>query len=171
MAILLVEREVMMGAASMSEEERSIRLQLALRDDAGIVPGSPASPSDDDDSTRIKPSVGGPVVPHTGSTAGDDAPLAQPITSLPPATRDARTDSSLPPSARAVAEPLTDGGRPGAPLARRAGRYLIGERLGRGGMATVFKAHDPDIGASKSRARWPMRMRAGSCTATSSPAT
>jgi serine/threonine protein kinase/HAMP domain-containing protein len=31
-------------------------------------------------------------------------------------------------------------------MVRQVGRYLIGERLGRGGMATVFKAHDPDIG-------------------------
>jgi serine/threonine-protein kinase len=36
--------------------------------------------------------------------------------------------------------------QPGVPVMRQVGRYLIGERLGRGGMATVFKAHDPDIG-------------------------
>ena len=28
---------------------------------------------------------------------------------------------------------------------QQVGRYLIGERLGRGGMATVFKAHDPTL--------------------------
>ena len=38
------------------------------------------------------------------------------------------------------AEPLT------GPLLRQVGRYQLNERLGRGGMATVFKAHDPDIG-------------------------
>src|SRR5262245_57123231 len=31
---------------------------------------------------------------------------------------------------------------------RQVGRYQIRERIGRGAMATVYKAHDPDIGRS-----------------------
>jgi eukaryotic-like serine/threonine-protein kinase len=55
-------------------------------------------------------------------------------------------DASLPGSPRAVPETLPGVTQPGAPAVRQVGRYLIRERLGRGGMATVFKAHDPDIG-------------------------
>jgi HAMP domain-containing protein len=43
-------------------------------------------------------------------------------------------------------ETLPGNARPGEMAARQVGRYLIQERLGRGGMATVFKAHDPGIG-------------------------
>ncbi|MDN3920015.1 protein kinase domain-containing protein [Roseateles violae] len=45
-----------------------------------------------------------------------------------------------------VTETLPGHVSPDAPESRQVGRYLIQERLGRGGMATVFKAHDPGIG-------------------------
>ena len=47
----------------------------------------------------------------------------------------AREPSTLPPASTG-----TDG------TLRQAGRYLIRSRLGRGGMATVYRAHDPSIG-------------------------
>jgi len=76
------------------------------------------------------------------------APLSR---SLPPHTegpaiRPAPLDHSLPGLAPQVTETLPGGTEPGAPLVRQVGRYQIGERLGRGGMATVFRAHDPQIG-------------------------
>lgn len=43
-------------------------------------------------------------------------------------------------AAGAGAQPATD-----APV-RQVGRYLVQSRLGRGGMATVYRAHDPSIG-------------------------
>ena len=46
-----------------------------------------------------------------------------------------REPSTLPPASTG-----TDG------TLRQAGRYLIRSRLGRGGMATVYRAHDPSIG-------------------------
>ena len=64
----------------------------------------------------------------------------------------------LPRSAAPAAEPDLDEPAPltplptGAPSAdaaagvRQVGRYRVLERIGRGGMATVFKAHDPTIG-------------------------
>ena len=127
----------------MSEEERSIKLRLTLPDETPAAKVGPA-PVADDDATCIMPTVGPPVVaPLRVSTVAE---RNAPITPPPTPTGSARIDNSLPGSARAMAETLPGGARPGAPAARQAGRYLIGERLGRGGMATVFRAHDPDIG-------------------------
>ena len=70
----------------------------------------------------------------------DDDPTR--VATPPPVTR-------LPGAAAAAGEaPRT---LPGSSLAdgpavQQVGRYRIHERLGRGGMATVFKAHDPGIG-------------------------
>ncbi|WP_157269374.1 protein kinase domain-containing protein [Azohydromonas aeria] len=88
-------------------------------------PQRPASADDDDDeATRLIPA---PRPPGVGASA-----TASP--GLPP-------------------QPLRDAGAtlPGGPPAgeaqvRQVGRYEIRERLGRGGMATVFRAHDPSIG-------------------------
>ena len=43
-------------------------------------------------------------------------------------------------------ETLPGGAHAGDTAMRQVGRYEIRERLGRGGMATVFRAHDPQIG-------------------------
>ena len=129
-----------MGSAPMPEEERSIKLQLR---DVTQLPGTPAevpttlvAAEADDDATCIMP-TGGPTpvqprtFPRTQASGGVDLP----------------TDDSLPGLAEAGApQTLPGAGRPGAPSVRQVGRYRIGERLGRGGMATVFRAHDPDIG-------------------------
>ncbi|HEX5633450.1 MAG TPA: protein kinase, partial [Gemmatimonadales bacterium] len=45
-----------------------------------------------------------------------------------------------------VTQTLPGAVQDGAPTHRQVGRYLIQECLGRGGMATVYKAHDPSIG-------------------------
>ena len=64
-----------------------------------------------------------------------------------------RVGSSTPVIVPPTAEPDADathtlpGGSGEQPAGlRQVGRYLIRERLGHGGMATVFKAHDPGIG-------------------------
>jgi eukaryotic-like serine/threonine-protein kinase len=52
-----------------------------------------------------------------------------------------------PPGAAQRKPSTLPGVRPGAdPAIARVGRYEVCERLGRGGMATVFRAHDPSIG-------------------------
>lgn len=86
----------------------------------------------DDDSTRV---VGTPSPPVTGSgPASVSAPPTSPTGSLP-----GRTLTGISSRAMAAAE-----GGEGA--VRQVGRYLIRSRLGRGGMATVYRAHDPQIG-------------------------
>ena len=57
---------------------------------------------------------------------------------LPPPT--SKEPSTLPHS---TARPGAD---PADPQTRQVGRYLVKSRLGRGGMATVYRAHDPSIG-------------------------
>ena len=82
----------------------------------------PPPPADDDDATRIAPAP----LPVAAAT---------PATTLPPA----------PGPLGAVGETLPGRAPAGDPEVRQVGRYEILERLGRGGMATVFRAHDPGI--------------------------
>ena len=133
----------------MSEEDRSIELRLADVAAAPVgtaaassTPMRPAPDPVDDDATRIMP-TGGPT--PMGLAASSPRSFARTQVSGAPAHT--ANDDSLPhPAGAAVAETLPGSARNGEPAARQVGRYLIRERLGRGGMATVFKAHDPDIG-------------------------
>jgi serine/threonine-protein kinase len=127
----------------------------ASEDAAGV--GTPPPPVDDE-RTRIAPAIPTPVPPSTAAAA---SPVPRPVTGggasadeitqrvregEPPATparadegQGDEEDDSLPDTLPGVEAS-------GAPTMRQVGRYLIVERLGRGGMATVFKAHDPGIG-------------------------
>jgi serine/threonine protein kinase/HAMP domain-containing protein len=68
-----------------------------------------------------------------------DAPtVLAPRESTPPGPGDA--------PAEAVSATLPGRSSPDGETLQQVGRYRIHERLGRGGMATVFKAHDPGIG-------------------------
>ena len=91
---------------------------------------APAS-SDDDEVTRIAPAT----APLAGA-----APATSPLSPLLPGAAVARSGG-----ARIASETLPGGASPG-PTVRQVGRYQIVERIGRGGMATVYRAHDPSIG-------------------------
>ena len=160
-----------MGAVEMSEDERSKgpRIEPAAAGGTGLGASAAAAESlaelpavldVDVDATCIMPSPPSPnpqsistesLVPIIAAVAlargsgSNTHPLTLPMTQPPGGQADPPTDS-LPGSAGRVPETLPGTAQPGAPAVRQVGRYLIRERLGRGGMATVFKAHDPDIG-------------------------
>ncbi len=79
--------------------------------------------------------------PHGAPTQRVEAPTARlaPATPAPRAARPAR-------AAGDPAQPARRSAGAARPGARRVGRYLILERLGHGGMGTVYRARDPDIG-------------------------
>ena len=127
-------------------------MKLRLRDvanaPAAAVTAAAAAPSTlmlpaeaDNDATCIMP-TGGPTPAASPRIFARTHAAGSPV--------DLPTEDSLPRPGAAAADAITQTlpgiARPGAPEVRQVGRYLIGERIGRGGMATVFKAHDPDIG-------------------------
>lgn len=125
----------------------------------------PRPPQDDDDATQIAPAIPpralqqplhGVETPVLRPTR-QPAPMRQPGAPPAHATQGGGASFATTRPATRMHMPPQDGNSPptqtlpghtesGAPDARQVGRYLIRERLGRGGMATVFKAHDPGIG-------------------------
>ena len=90
--------------------------------------------------------------PEPVRAAEPPAPVAAPapveapapvVDDTPPATPREAFAATLPGAGATGTPPAID---PGAPVARQVGRYRIVERLGRGGMASVFRANDPTIG-------------------------
>lgn len=112
----------------MPDDERSAGPGSGSADDPAVATPSPSL--EDDDATRILPGIeGGPVTPASRG-------FGQPATRPAAGAADAQPVTQTLPGTATV----------NAPAVRQVGRYLIQERLGRGGMATVFKAHDPGIG-------------------------
>ncbi len=136
-----------MGFATMPEDEGTTEHRRRPSAAAGAA-GGELSSSTDADATRIMPSVGatiGGILSTSAWSSNDYAAATHPRTDASNRAA-AESDNGLPSSAPVVPETLPGATQPGAPTVRQVGRYLIRERLGRGGMATVFKAHDPGIG-------------------------
>ena len=114
-----------------------------------VATPTPPLPAHDDEITQIAPASVLAGMPTPSRSSGGFGSTAHPPTT-PLSRSDGRpapdVDASLPGAQAHVPETLPGHVQSGAPEARQVGRYLIRERLGRGGMATVFKAHDPGIG-------------------------
>ena len=112
---------------------------------------------DDDESTRVinpESMLGQTLAAAQGRTAGTGryaATMRMTPTQQARAAKDSLAQPGTSPGSAAVESttlPRTTSGEAarGEGQVRQVGRYLVQSRLGRGGMATVYKAHDPSIG-------------------------
>ncbi len=92
----------------------------------------PAKPRDDDPGRTV-------IAPRTVLAAFEQ-------TRVMPADTAIRRTGMLPGEAQMPSGTLPGGDQSSDQLVQQVGRYQILERLGRGGMATVFRANDPTIG-------------------------
>jgi len=99
------------------------------------MPGPAVRPAGDAEATRVRPPV--PAAPRVPTQPKPESDPGRPST----------FSSGLPGHTLSGKEAGT-GPIVGDTPVRQVGRYLIQSRLGRGGMATVYKAHDPQINRS-----------------------
>jgi HAMP domain-containing protein len=135
-------------------------------------PQQPQVHYEDGDATRAMPSTVPPALraepkpePKPGPEPEQDT-IVRAVQALTPAAARPAAPATLPPArpeaAAAAAQPATTltptglgrslpgqanaAGPDGDGTLRQVGRYQIRQRLGRGGMASVYRAHDPSIG-------------------------
>ena len=132
----------------MPEAERPDEHGSGPTDDAPASVSPSPSPVDDD-ATCVLPAGALPDTTPSkargfGHSVSPEHPATEPFRR--PGAPVPSSAESLPSAVHPVTQTLPGATQSGAPTVRQVGRYLIQERLGRGGMATVFKAHDPGIG-------------------------
>ena len=144
----------------MPEEEPIIKMRRQPLADAPVyaAAASTAEPPDvviDNEATRILPAVR----PVASAAPAASAPEAERLHPINPATQvpallaaegaevdqEPPSDTDFPKTLIVASQTLPGTTQAGAPAVRQVGRYVIQERIGRGGMATVFRAHDPQI--------------------------
>lgn len=147
-ATRVVRVEDLTRPSKLSESEELDEDATRVVNPGAVTRPATLTPRDDpdDDATQVRPSAFGDLMAtpaHTGRHDPRPSTLAPLVSSgTPTGTLPGHTLTGI--SSKAMAAASGASGAEGA--VRQVGRYLIQSRLGRGGMATVYKAHDPQIG-------------------------